>query len=843
MSGQKASLSGRSILHQLSPMSTPNGVGTASLKSGSKDTQVESPFDNVLRLDDISRANTLVSIHNFLHTYPPRLTLGKYFNGKKGDEGFSETLLLLIEHGIYPVMEDFLIHAMKHFQQDKLLKILEAMKEHGLSGKPGKVVHFAVKKGHLQVLKIFDSVFKLSLNAFDDKNQTPIFYFIEGDEREIPGLYFPASTTCKYGDMVLNDDWIFMENQDCYSFRQDVWDFLISKKVKLNLIDDFGETPLSLAIRLDRQEIIMNLLKNNSVDVDLCFDDQPPFHVYCEESLIREDIFKMFLTRVVLNRQINRRNFQSRIPLHCLLTNCFGLEDPVSLQPFISKLVESGSDLSCQDGLGMTPLMLALHHNYPFEILKLLIPKKFSEACFSLNLTTNSGYNAMAMALLKFKGDLDAEQVRNQEQMSGLALAPNISHPRNSVATNAVENGNSNQASCNGFDAGDAIPPPCKPEKGPKEKSLEVLLQIMLDKGCKFYPYVESKGTKKENRETLLSSIIENKHVSSEIVSFLLKKGLVKVISFQDIWSCLVKFRLDVLYELIKFTESRAGKDGTAFDNLMYSLISRQKGLSINIVDHVYSFRHIYLAASTGEVMSKKPGLSRNSSSNSLSSLLNPLSLSEPSLPGLPLVTRSLALLNLSRVHEIVSSLVTSFGHSVNHVIKQQDSVSKDVTHDFTLIHAVIQAHSWVALPKVLDYLLVDMAGQLNVNVVLEGRGSPLNYAIRLGEFSVADRLLDLNADVSTVDLRIPVIPLKKGFSNTLRRLMEKGVMIPREFGLQVIHQIQDHALEVEYFLFMDEVRNQDNHNRRQYNMMHRVIFPSASTSQRFHRPNRSRRH
>lgn len=76
-----------SILQKLSPNNKSAGK---SIKNGLQEEvpeDLESPFDNVLRTDDFSRAKTMVSIGNFLQTYPPRLTLLKYIKGKSGDEG------------------------------------------------------------------------------------------------------------------------------------------------------------------------------------------------------------------------------------------------------------------------------------------------------------------------------------------------------------------------------------------------------------------------------------------------------------------------------------------------------------------------------------------------------------------------------------------------------------------------------------------------------------------------------------------------------------------------------------------------------------------------------------
>lgn len=121
----------------------------------------------------------MVSIGNFLHTYPPRLTLGEYIKGKVGNEGCTRTLLFLISSGIYPVTKDFLAHVMTHFKTDNILSILSAMKVPGFTGSPGNVLHLAVKKGNLQIVQQLVRM-GFDVNQRDDKRQTPVFYFIEG---------------------------------------------------------------------------------------------------------------------------------------------------------------------------------------------------------------------------------------------------------------------------------------------------------------------------------------------------------------------------------------------------------------------------------------------------------------------------------------------------------------------------------------------------------------------------------------------------------------------------------------------------------------------------------------
>lgn len=139
----------------------------------------ESPFDNVLRTDDFVRAQTLVSIGNFLQSYPPRMTLEQYIAGRRNDDGYSETLIYLIRHSIYPVTCSFLQHVIKHFSLPKVFAILDAVQKTGMTGPPGNVIHLAVMRGELDLIKRLVSM-GFDLESRDSKNQSAIFYLIQG---------------------------------------------------------------------------------------------------------------------------------------------------------------------------------------------------------------------------------------------------------------------------------------------------------------------------------------------------------------------------------------------------------------------------------------------------------------------------------------------------------------------------------------------------------------------------------------------------------------------------------------------------------------------------------------
>lgn len=657
-----------------------------------------------------------------------------------------------------------------------------------------------------------------------------------GEEVSSPTTFYPQQELTDSTDLGI-DDWIFQEQVESrFTFNKAVWSFLVTeKKVKLNIIDDFGETPLSYAIRLHRDEVILKLLTNHSVDVDLCCDNNPPFHVYCQDSRLSEDIFKIFLTRVVLNRQVNRVNFEERTPLHCLINNIFGEEDPFALIPFVIKLVDAGADLSKQDSKGLTPYMLAIHHGFPYDVLRHFIPKSQKEATYSLNLKNNNGYNALALTLLKYQGE-DLRESCDDPTIHPLTFKTSCGDSGlNSTQNSVYFKCNWNQKPMPIVEEAEGpviVKGTCGPgEVGPKELELHLLVEKLLLTGAKLDAFIchdkpslvltktstLSKVTQEEKRESLLSLLIQNKHLSFRTFRLLMKKSVINTVNFCDIWNCLLHFRLDVLYELVRFAESKNNKKVTAQDNAIYKMIQKQKGLSINILDHIYSFRHIYLqtmnvsnGSSAVAGTTSMNGMTSSASSSSLNSILINNMAINPNDAVVSRVTKILSHENMNRVHPLIVSLVDSFGHSVNQVILSQTDVEisrKEVR--FTLIHALIQAHSWVPLPLVLDYLLVDKKDELDINVTLNGRGSPLNYAIRLGEFSVAERLVSMKADTSSLDLNIPVLPLKRGFSQLLRKLMSMGVKIPKDFGQQIMYsRIEDPILEVEFLMFMDEVRS-----------------------------------
>ena len=619
---------------------------------------------------------------------------------------------------------------------------------------------------------------------------------------------------------------IVVDLQSTYSFDDRVWRYLVKEKnVEINQMDDFGDTPLTLAIKLHRHEVIQQLLTLNRVRVDLNSDNRPPFHIYCEEGILFMNVFNQFIMRLVLqaNGNIEVRNYEEKTVLHCLLSNQAGIETPSFLIPFILKLKEKDPRLLLmQDAAGETPLMTAVTRGYPFELLQHLIPGSSD----GVNLTNQMGFNALALSLLRFQGEVgthdqhyppppshcnedDCENERPYKERWRWDHQLTYNHPygngnrRHSFNKSPQSNGrngsSSNQKAAAAAAADDGL--------GRAEADLHRLIHALtklkgkLDHG----PGCRASQTAK-NRESILSFVIHNKRLTHRTMSLLVQKGLITNITSHDIQECVIEFRLDLLDELLRFA--------AASKNVQMSHVIRaQDGLAINLLDHVYTFRHIY--ATVWQQHSPSAGLSGSQKDSSLRRQsppapscrtgMKPAIISDHAIPD---VSRMLAQQNLSRVRGLVSRLFDHFDHDINHVIKQTDPHTKREVECFTLIHALIQANSWIELPDVVDYILREKGSQLHIDVCLPGRGTPINYAIRLGQFVIADRILDLNPDLNQLNLAIPVLPLKRNFSDVMRRLIKKGIQIPREFGIQNIRSgIDDAKLEVEFFDFLTEAR------------------------------------
>lgn len=194
-----------------------------------------------------------------------------------------------------------------------------------------------------------------------------------------------------------------MESPTRMGFKEEVWQLLVREKnASLNIVDKHCDTPLTLAVRLHRSEMIRWILTTTR-DVDMKLKD--PFHLYCEEGTLDEKTFRCFLSRskIYEKRSVNRGRFDGKTFLHCLLNNVLMCRDPVKMIPFIIMLKEEGTDLSKQDKSGHTPLMIAVHFSFPLSVFNTLTPCP-SRQCKSgpLSLRDCDGRTALHLALRRW---------------------------------------------------------------------------------------------------------------------------------------------------------------------------------------------------------------------------------------------------------------------------------------------------------------------------------------------------------------------------------------------------------------------------------------------------------
>ena len=148
-----------------------------------EDQLQESPFDNVLRTNDFNRAVNMLSSDYIVNSYPPRITLDQYMSGRRGDDGFSETLVHLIQHKIYRISVNFMNHIMKHFSPINVLKILNAVDPNNMTiirnEATNTLLHTACMRNNLDIIRCLVGM-GFDFEHRDSKNQTPIFHLIQG---------------------------------------------------------------------------------------------------------------------------------------------------------------------------------------------------------------------------------------------------------------------------------------------------------------------------------------------------------------------------------------------------------------------------------------------------------------------------------------------------------------------------------------------------------------------------------------------------------------------------------------------------------------------------------------
>ena len=188
-------------------------------------------------------------------------------------------------------------------------------------------------------------------------------------------------------------DWDSGDTQSIVWSGKPIWDYLVHDvKVNLNLVDKYGDTPLTLAIKLNKKHLVRELLRNCRVDVRLCSKmrgKNPAFHVYCDEGQLDQDIFRMFLNRILLahNLALAEINYENKTILHSLLSNVFIVNYTTlsnAIIPFVKMILDMSWNrgksqllfqlLTAKDASGSTPLMVAVRNNFSVDVLMLLIP-------------------------------------------------------------------------------------------------------------------------------------------------------------------------------------------------------------------------------------------------------------------------------------------------------------------------------------------------------------------------------------------------------------------------------------------------------------------------------------
>lgn len=660
----------------------------------------------------------------------------------------------------------------------------------------------------------------------------------------------------------------------------------MTKNVKLNLIDKFGDTPLSLAVKLHRKEIVLKLVISQHVDVSLP-KNNPPFHTYLEECVLSQDIFRAFYSRVFVEKAYLLTNYELKTPLHCLLNNAIGQEDVFALVPYIRQfegLKDNETLLDKQDALGHTPLMTAICLGYPFEILRLLIPR--DSFIFSLQSRSKLGLNALSLALMRYQGGpsncnsrekgsyFNSSSASNYSRSEGNLTASNVTKATETKITVATDgtsvttptkrrsNRLESKTEPMGAEASlhatiDALAPyltldnvvpkvykfPCANDSGYKELNEGQ----KVNGGNENVPAEEEVSRKPravkfpdQQHESVLSVIMENKRVTCQTIRLLFEHGSVRI-NYIDILACMAHWRLEILDEVLAYVlhlkggpfeksrkvlrkDPKLKKMEEESNMILLSRLRESHAIPIRIVDSLFIHRHLYLSLlnlpshrlrSSGNsyflnsainncTSGNINGCNGNSSSASMSQCESTITA----------VAQNLAFENLKRVVPLLDKFFNCLGTNINFVDNQITAhhesengyLVSEPKNKVTLLHAMIQASSWLPIQDIVDFVLINNGSKLNVELTVDSRGTPLNYAVHLGQFYIAEKLLDLNADVTKVDFDIPVLPLKKGFSDTIRRMVKLGARFSPNFAKQSMPHHGDPVIEHELNNLMKEL-------------------------------------
>ncbi|KAI1285292.1 hypothetical protein HDE_11760 [Halotydeus destructor] len=342
-------------------------------------------FDDALLHMDIAKAERL---HNNgqLRGHRSQLCLYQYIRDKKGDEGYSDTLVLLLREGIYDIKAMFVEYVLQEFPIHHVIKTIKAIEASSRClEETGRVLHLAVGRMNVDV---YNATIRLLLKSFtrnqvfidikDSSGRTALFYFIK------------ALTT---------------------DFRWFIFDDLLSRKANINVVDDYGDTPLTLAVKLHKLKVALALIKSPSFRN--CDHLSQVFHIYLNECELDMNTFKIFLGALRLNNAAEELTDEGRTWIHSLLHNKLFVDREVNMiwrtKPmsdivnYLLKIRERNHSshlmLDVQDKAGDLPLMAAIKRHCPITVLELLLPSREKA-----DARDYMGFTSLALLLYKYDG-------------------------------------------------------------------------------------------------------------------------------------------------------------------------------------------------------------------------------------------------------------------------------------------------------------------------------------------------------------------------------------------------------------------------------------------------------
>ena len=163
-----------------------NGVGPMD------NTQLisQSCFDSALIRNDIQQAEHLIKM-GMAHQQTPRLMLKDYVLNKRGNEGYNEALALLVRNGVYEIQAEFVEHVISEFDIREANCVIDCILNSSslVTGGQRKILHYAVGRLNHElytkcILLQYQATRGIALadvNARDEMDLTPLFYFINGE--------------------------------------------------------------------------------------------------------------------------------------------------------------------------------------------------------------------------------------------------------------------------------------------------------------------------------------------------------------------------------------------------------------------------------------------------------------------------------------------------------------------------------------------------------------------------------------------------------------------------------------------------------------------------------------